>query len=168
MSPFLSITDRLFRRVKMTWKTSTTWKTTASKNELKNDLDLNLISAHPALWFLTLTVTPASCSVCQPWPGACLFTVGARDFPPLSTDALPAGRDSDGSERWQQHSGETGQEQTASPDLWEWREAGPWAQGRQICGVFSSHAGTHVWFHVFVVGNRLGYAWSNHQPAGYG
>lgn len=72
----------------------------------------------------------------------CFFTVGAGDHAPLPADALPAGRDSGGSERRQQHSGETGQEQTASPDLWERRETGPGAQGRQICGVFGSDAGT--------------------------
>lgn len=72
----------------------------------------------------------------------CFFTVGAGDHAPLPADALPAGRDSGGSERRQQHSGETGQEQTASPDLWERRETGPGAEGRQICGVFGSDAGT--------------------------
>lgn len=74
--------------------------------------------------------------------GPCLFTVGAGDFAPLPADALPAGRDSGGSERRQQHSGETGQEQTASPDLRERRETGSGAQGRQICGVLGSHTGT--------------------------
>lgn len=74
------------------------------------------------------------------WP--CLPAVGARDFPPLPADALPAGGDSGGSERWQQHSGEIGQEQTASPDVRERRETGSGAQGRQICGVLSSHTGT--------------------------
>lgn len=74
------------------------------------------------------------------WP--CLPAVGARDFPPLPADAFPAGGDPGGSERWQQHFGETGQEQTASPDVRERRETGSGAQGRQICGVLSSHTGT--------------------------
>lgn len=69
------------------------------------------------------------------------LAVGARDFPPLPADPLPAGRDSGGSERRQQHSGETGQEQTAGSDLRERREAGPGAQGRQIRGVLRSHTG---------------------------
>lgn len=70
------------------------------------------------------------------------FSVGAGDFTPLPPDALPAGRDSGGSERRQQHPGEAGQEQAASPDLRERREAGPRAQGRQIRGVLGSDAGT--------------------------
>lgn len=80
--------------------------------------------------------------VLQFWPACFLLIVGSRDFTPLPKDALPAGRDSGGPERWQQHSGETGQEQTASPDLWERRETCPRAQSRQIRGVFSSDSGT--------------------------
>lgn len=72
----------------------------------------------------------------------CDLTVGARDFTPLPADAVPAGRDSGGSERRQQHSGETGQEQATAAELRERREAGPRAQGRQIRGVLGSHAGT--------------------------
>lgn len=112
-----------------------------------------MLTADPKSAVLLKKMCPCKCSYwtsdkfrSKIWPLSSITlllvsTVGTGDFPPLPADALPAGWHSDGSERWQQHSGETGQEQTASPDLRERRETGPGAQGRQIRGVLGAHAG---------------------------
>lgn len=80
--------------------------------------------------------------------------MGAGDLAPLPADAVPAGRHSGGSERRQQHSGETGQEQTASSELRERRETRPRAEGRQIRGVLGSHAGERIYQYTFNTNDR--------------
>lgn len=67
--------------------------------------------------------------------------MGTWDHPPLSKDPLPAGGDTDRSERWPLDHWEACQEQTETHHSGDGREAGSRFEGRQICGVLRSDTG---------------------------
>lgn len=86
-----------------------------------------------------------------------LCSVGSRDHPPLSKDALPVSRDTDRLAGRPLHYREARQEQAEAHLSGDSREACTRPQGCQIRGVFSSYTGTtpctylHVSSRVIVV-----------------
>lgn len=72
--------------------------------------------------------------------------MGPWNHTSLSEDAVPAGRDTDRSERWCHNSGKVGQKQTETHFGRKWRETCKGAKGSQVCGMFSSHTGEIFFF----------------------
>lgn len=72
----------------------------------------------------------------------CLLSVGSRDHPSLSKDALPASRDSDWPAGRPLHHREAGQKQAEAHNPRDGREAGQRPEGCEIRGVLRPHSGT--------------------------